>query len=36
MGTSKQAGNRRDVLDIPNMYTGKNDSLIFLKLGVGF
>lgn len=35
LGSMKQQGNRKDVLDIPNMYTGKNDPMIFLRIGVG-
>lgn len=36
VGTMKQQGNRTDVHDIPNVHTGKNDSMIFLRLGYGF
>lgn len=36
VGVTNQKGNRTDVYDAPNMYTGKNDSMIFMRLGFGF
>lgn len=35
-GASKQNGNRTDVYDAPNALTGKNDTLIFMRVGYGF
>ncbi len=36
MGVTTQSGNRKDVPDYKNFYTGKNDRLIFVRVGKQF
>lgn len=36
ISAARQSGNRKDVPDRPNIYTGKNDTLISIKLGYRF
>ena len=36
ISVGRQSGNRKDVPDRPNIFTGKNDTLITIKLGYKF
>lgn len=36
IGVTKQGGNRKDVPDRPNILSGKNDLMVFLRAGYGF
>jgi hypothetical protein len=36
MGVTKQRGNRIDVPDDPNIFTGENDPMLFVRTGFGF